>query len=250
MPRHFFVPPEQISGDRLLLTGSEARHAITVLRLRTGDRCEAFDGEGTVYSVQVKEATSGRLVGTIVASRQAPLKSPLYTHLLQVVPRSSSMEWLVRKACELGIDCITPLTSERSRAKHPEGLLGRAARWRRVAVSAAKQCGRAQVAEIADPQALIPCLEGLAIPTGATLLVLNPGELRPTSRTTLESSEGPAPSAAILLVGPEGGLTEAELECAGRMGFQTLTLGQRILRSETAGLAGLVLVQHYWGDLA
>lgn len=244
IPR-FFCPP-QLHAQRVVgLPEAAAHHALRVLRLHAGDPVVLFDGEGGEYAGRLVEA--GRAVRVeLGAWRDIERESPLRITLAQALPAGDKMDWIVQKAVELGAARIVPLAAARSVVRLAgERAARRVEHWRQVAVSACEQCGRNRVPEVLPVLDLRRWLAGLAQEQGETdglRLLLSPGAGR---RLGEASPQG----GVVLLIGPEGGLTDDEAAAAAACGFRAASLGPRILRTETAGLAALAALAALHGDL-
>ena len=237
--RRVHLPPERIGATRAGLTG-EARHYLRdVLRLSPGDAVELFDGQGAAWEAVVEPGFESLAVG---ARREALAAGPVLS-LLFALSKGDKGELVVQKATELGVARLGPWAAERSVLKLDAGKgRERAERWRRIAAEAARQCGRADVPEVAEPAELAAALA--AVPVGHRLVVLHgPGGL-PLEALGLAGAPGVA-----LVVGPEGGLTEGELAACEAAGAVRGALGPRTLRAETAAIAGLAVLQAVAGDL-
>jgi 16S rRNA (uracil1498-N3)-methyltransferase len=223
------------------IDGPAANHIARVLRLEAGDAITAFDGRGGEYEARIDAIRKDRVFLSVGAHRAIERESPLPITLAQGISRGERMDLVVQKATELGVRRIVPLLTERSvvrlDAKQSEA---KRRHWRAIVVAACEQCGRNTLPEVALPQRL----EALLGASDAALqrLVLSPlGERRLSEL----SCDGPL----LILIGPEGGLSDAELTVARNAGFRAIRLGPRILRTETAALAALAAMQHQWGDL-
>jgi 16S rRNA (uracil1498-N3)-methyltransferase len=237
--RRVHLPPELIGATRAGLTG-EARHYLRdVLRLSAGDAVELFDGQGAAWEAVVEPGFESLAVG---ARREALAAGPVLS-LLFALSKGDKGELVVQKATELGVARLCPWSAERSVLKLDAGKgRERAERWRRIAGEAARQCGRADVPEVAEPARLAAALA--AVPAGHRLVVLHgPGGL-PLEALGLAGAPGVA-----LVVGPEGGWTEGELAACQAAGAVRGALGPRTLRAETAAIAGLAVLQAVAGDL-
>ncbi len=236
------VPAPLAEGAELELPPAAARHVLQVLRLRPGARLRVFDGSGREHEAELVAAGRGAARARLGAP-VAPLpESPLAVTLIQGVCRGERMDLVVQKAVELGAVRILPVLTARS-VPRLDGARAerRQAHWQAVAAAAAEQCGRAVVPEVAPPRPLAAALADATLP--AARYLLDPA-----------AAEGPralAPpgAAAALLVGPEGGLADGERAAAAAAGFRGLRLGPRVLRTETAGLAALAVLQALHGDL-
>jgi len=249
------------SGRKLALPAQAAQHVIKVLRLRSGAEMTIFDGQGGEYRARLELA--GRGEAWVELHEHLPLEreSPLQITLLQGLARGERMDWVMQKATELGVQRIVPVSTARSVVQlDADRGDKRSAHWRAVAAAACEQCGRNRLPTIDPPLKLAAALQ--AVTTPALRLVLNP-ESTVTLGAALASHAAVAPYAALtshaavaanqpiaLLVGPEGGLDDDELELAVRSGFRGVRLGPRILRTETAGIAALAALQCLAGDLA
>jgi 16S rRNA (uracil1498-N3)-methyltransferase len=243
--RRFTIAPERIDGGRVAFDRDETRHLARVLRLRPGDVVVAGDGRGHDYTVRI-ESLGGLASGTVLATTDSGVESPLAVTLVQGIPKGDRMEAIVRDATQLGVRRIVPAVTERTVVRRAaDAWDDRVRRWQRVAREAAKQCGRAVVPDVAAPCELATALRD---PSAAALrLCLWEGDAPPLS-TALDAMTGAAASAAVL-IGPEGGLTAQEVETARAAGFTAVRLGPRILRTETAGPVMVAILQSRFGDL-
>ncbi|GLR64876.1 ribosomal RNA small subunit methyltransferase E [Marinospirillum insulare] len=220
------------------LEGQVVRHMIQVLRMQPGEQLHLFDGLHC-YLAELLEGNKNRALLALLAPVESVAPSPLNTHLGQAISKGDKMEWIVQKATELGVTEITPLYTQlgdvRLKGEREQKKLQQ---WQQIAISACEQSGRNDLPIIHSPQLLT---NWLAERQEAMKLLLHPygqtGELAVNEVTSV-----------ALLIGPEGGLTDAEADLARQQGFTGLRLGPRILRTETAPLAALSLVQHWWGD--
>lgn len=225
-----------------VLEGQPAEHLVRVLRQEVGAQVVLFNGDGHDYAATIT-AVERRQVQLQVAARHLPgNESPLRLTLAQGIARGEKMDLIIQKACELGVAEIVPLHTERSEVKLDEKRSAkRLEHWQAVAISAAEQSGRAVVPVIHPARPLATWLGSLPA-EGPLRLSLSPG-----GEQRLRQLQLPA-SGAILMVGPEGGLGERDLEALDGKGFQRLQLGPRILRTETAGLAAAAALQAVHGD--
>jgi 16S rRNA (uracil1498-N3)-methyltransferase len=242
VPR-FFAPLEiapDAVGGLIELPEAAAHHAMRVLRLAVGDPLTLFTGAGGEYSATLATADRRGATARIDAFDPVERESPLAVTLAQGVAANDAMDYAIRKAVELGVTAIQPLVTERS-APLPAGDRGdkRLAHWRQIVIAACEQCGRNRVPVVAPARSVG---EWLAAWSGPGVV------LAPAGATSLPAVAVPAGPLA-LLVGPEGGWTARELAAATACGFTKLRLGPRILRTETAGVAALAVMQGAWGDL-
>ncbi|MDW2980544.1 16S rRNA (uracil(1498)-N(3))-methyltransferase [Rhodanobacter sp. KK11] len=233
--------PLAVSAE-LNLPAQAAEHVARVLRMSPGDPLVLFSGDGYDYAAVIL-ALGKREVTVRIESRQAVRnESPLALTLAQGVARGEKMDLIVQKATELGVVRVVPLLTERSEVKLDAARAEkRLAHWRAVAASACEQSGRARLPEIVPALPLAAWLGGLA-DDGALRLALLPEAGRAARELEFMSAGG------LLVVGPEGGLGERDVDALTAAGFEGLRLGPRILRTETAGLAALAALQALHGD--
>jgi 16S rRNA (uracil1498-N3)-methyltransferase len=223
----------------ITLDPDETHHAIRVLRLRPGDPISVFDGKGREWdAVLLSSSRSGATIRT-EAERRGRVDPVLPVTLFQAICRPERMEWLIQKGTEVGLTEIRPFVALRSEVDAPSEE--RLRRYRRVALEAAKQCGRRIVPVVAEPVRTLPPPPP---ETRGLLLSLGPG-----ARPLAERVVGPAPGAAWIAVGPEGGFEPKEAETLEASGWISTDLGPRTLRTETAGVIAAALVLHAWDDL-
>lgn len=237
-----FVDAPVTVGEPVPLDDRAARHAIRVLRLRPGDELILFNGRGGEYEARLTSAKRDAPTATPERFIDRDTESPLPVTLIQGISRGDRMDYTIQKAVELGVRSIRPVFTKRTVVK----LAGtrkekRVAHWRGVAVAACEQSGRTRPPEILPPTDLERALGAAGENTRRILL-------DPAGERSLPSL-GPPDGGLWLLAGPEGGLAEAERRLAGDYGFRGITLGPRILRTETAAVACLALIQGLWGDL-
>ena len=246
--RRFFLPPGSLSGDAVSIEGPRAHRLAKVLRLRAGDEITLFDGGGTDVVVRLDAVRDRAIVATVVDRLPGPAESPSAVHLYQSITKGERFEWLVEKATEIGVARIVPLVTDRAVVK-TAGEGNRVDRWRGIAVEAAEQCGRSVVPVVEAP---VSFDEALATAPGIILLPYESADhLAPNVATVLHEriDDLYAAAAVSILIGPEGGYDPAEVERATAAGAVVVTLGQRVLRSETAGLVAATLVMQACGEL-
>ena len=237
--RRIHLPPERIEGGRARLT-PEARHYLgEVLRLRPGAEVEVFDGLGGRYPGRLEDGLESVALG---AREEGPERAAEIT-LLFALAKGEKMDLVVQKATELGVARLVPFAAERSVVRL-EGAKGeeRARRWSRIAEEAARQCGRADVPRVTPPLPLADALA--ALPRRTAAFVFHPGG----PPIAVVAAAGARAFAAV--IGPEGGLTEAEVEVCRRAGATPASLGPRVLRAETAAIVAVALLQARFGDLS
>jgi 16S rRNA (uracil1498-N3)-methyltransferase len=227
-------------GAQFPLPQDAANHVGRALRLRPGDALVVFDGRGGEYEAVIQRIDRDRVEVKTGAYHAEDREAPLGIGLVQGLPEADKMDWILQKSVELGVSWVQPVVCERSVVRlSGERAARREAHWQRVVVAACEQCGRNRL------PALRPTLafrDWAAQPSQAARWMLAPG-----AGESLAAR--PAPAGPVeLLVGPEGGLSERELDIAATIGFAALALGPRVLRAETAPLAALAAMQALWGD--
>lgn len=231
------------TGASIVLAAEQAHYVGRVLRLRVGDELTLFNGQGGEYSAVATEMSRQGVTVRIGKQNARDAESPLAIDLIQGIARGDRMDIVVQKATELGVRRISPVIAEFTVMRLDSGKAEkRAAHWARIAASACEQCGRNVPPIIDIPQAFRDRLAN-AESNGTTRLVLRPGAER-----TLNSSTASV-NRLELLIGPEGGLSDAEYEQAAAAGFVACSLGPRVLRTETAAVAAIAVLQSKWGDL-
>lgn len=227
-------------GAEIALPETAARHAVTVLRLQAGDTLSLFNGEGGEYRATLVAVSKREARVRVIEFLATERESPVDITLALGISAGERMDYSLQKATELGVSAIAPLATERSVVKLAGERAGkRLQHWQHVVIAACEQCGRNHVPAVAPVQKLFDYLA--AIDRNQRLLMLSPDADTPLKRVA------PA-AAAVLLIGPEGGLAPAEYQAARASGFEPVRLGPRILRTETAPVAALAVLQALWGD--
>ena len=240
MPR-FYCPPPIPSGS-FDLPPDAAHHATRVLRLRVGDTVEIFDGIGNEYRGLVADLSGKRTTIGNITAIGINRESPLHTLLAQALVSSEKMDWIIQKSTELGVTEIQPLATERSVARlSAERTAKRLEHWQQVAISACEQCGRNTQPLIHAPLDIMAWLQQPSQDDDTKFILL------PQGATSLHGQAKPH-GAVSILIGAEGGFTEAESDAALHCGFIPIKMGARVLRTETAAIAGLAVLQMLWGD--
>jgi 16S rRNA (uracil1498-N3)-methyltransferase len=236
-------------GTRITLEDSAAAHVTRVLRLRAGEALTLFNGRGGEYAASIAQSSARQVTVTVGEHRAIERESPLAITLAQGVSRGERMDLVVQKATELGVTQLAPLMLERSVVRlDAQQALRRLNHWHAIAVAACEQSGRNRLPEVLSPATLREFLESsgsasAAAPAGTRRLLLSPAAER-----RLEDLDAPV-GAVSVLIGPEGGLTENEQQAAHAAGFTAVRLGPRVLRTETAAIVALTLLQRQFGDL-
>jgi len=236
----FYCPELQTDAESFSLPAAAHRHAVQVLRLKKGDRLRLFNGLGLEYDAELIDVTKRESRVSLGTPLSIENESPLNITLLQGISRGERMDYALQKAVELGVDRVIPIMTERCNVQLSGGRSDkRLAHWQGVMVSACEQSGRSILPELTSIQTLE---EALLDSPASCKLVLDP--LANIGFTAIEKTED-----ITLLIGPEGGLSEQEIIQANNSGFQSVRFGPRILRTETATVAALSVVQTLWGDL-
>jgi 16S rRNA (uracil1498-N3)-methyltransferase len=244
--RRFFVRPEDIREPELRLRGDEANHLARVLRLGPGAQVMAFNGHGREYVTMVERFETDGVVCRILRQTEVQPTPTVTITLGQGLPKADKFAWVIQKTTELGVSAIVPLITERVIPQLSQRHVAtKVDRWKKLAREACKQSGRVTVPRLCPPTSL-EAFYG-SCQSSELKLILWEGEDRRSLRTVLAVSE-PVASVAIV-VGPEGGLTPQEVAHGEAYGFLAVGLGKRILRTETAGLIAVAVLQYHFGDL-
>lgn len=234
------------SGQSLILEEDPSRHIAKVLRMQAGRELVLFNGEGGEYRATIAEVGKKRVTVNLGEHSTVERESPLQIDLAIGISRGERFDWVLQKATELGVTRILPLLTERTEVKlNGDRLQKKLHHWRQIAVSACEQCQRNRLPQIAEPLRLTGWLAAQEEGDGRA----NPLKLVLHHRSNQGLNEYQPPQAVTLLIGPEGGLSDEEIQLALNSGFQALTLGPRVFRTETAPVVGLSLIQYLWGDL-
>jgi 16S rRNA (uracil1498-N3)-methyltransferase len=241
VPR-FFIPPSAIRGKSFTLSGSEAHHALNVLRKKTGDEIELFDGKDAAFIGKIESISAQEIRGSILEDRPAkPL--PVQIALYQGLARGPKWEWLLEKACEVGVARIVPVFTQRSLIKLDAAQASeKVKRWSRIALAASKQCGRTDLMTVDLPIPLSTALSKL----DKSALSLIPWE-KESGKSIQQACQGYNGHMVNIFIGPEGGWDAAEIEQARRSGAIPVRLGPTLLRTETAGIVAPLLVLREFG---
>lgn len=230
------------TGDRCQLSGGAAHHVAKVLRMQAGQSLILFNGRGGYYDAIIEAAGKHGVTVTVGGHHAEERESPLRITLVQGISRGQRMDYTLQKAVELGVQHIVPLWCEHSSVRlDPEQREKRHAHWSGIIINACEQCGRNRLPELSPPLALD---QWTAVDTNPLKLILHPGNTR-----RLGQLGDSVPEAITLLAGPEGGFSQTEIIHAEQQGYQSISLGPRILRTETAALVAIAACQVLWGDI-
>lgn len=220
-------------------------HATKVLRLKVGDQFALFNGDGYDYVAKVIELSKHKTSVEIVDRYEVNHESPLKITLAQGLAAGDKMDWIIQKAVELGIQSIQPLLTERSIVKlDRERADKKLEHWRTVAISACEQTGRSIIPDILSPIHLVQWLSNQNQTANSLKLILTPAKAQNINH--LEKPSSPV----VFMVGPEGGFSEKEMNLALSSSFVPVNFGKRVLRTETASVVALSIMQNLWGDFA
>jgi 16S rRNA (uracil1498-N3)-methyltransferase len=240
----FFVPSAKLAGSIARLDGAEHHH-LRVARLRPGDTIGLFDEEGNRVRAEI-EAVNGEATRLRILQRERPEDVPLSLTLVQSLLKSKTMDDVVEQAAEWGLGAVVPVSSERTIVKVEGREDRKVERWRQIARSAAEQCKSGRVPRVDPPR---PLAALLADPPPGRRIVLSEHGGRPL-KDILAGAPSPAAGeidAWVLLVGPEGGWSEREIEAIVRAGFEAASLGPHILRAGTAAIGAAAIIIHQRG---
>jgi 16S rRNA (uracil1498-N3)-methyltransferase len=246
-----FLAPEQLTSDEIVITGDNARHLAVVLRFEAGDSFEVLDGEGYKYRCAVKKTHKKEIVAEIINKEPCSVESPVAVTLGQGIARGEKMDLIIQKSIELGVQKIIPVMTERSQVRNTKKL----DRWKKIASSAAEQSGRDRVPEILAPETLndflvtppaLPLSKGRK-QDGVLKLIFYESYNEQNLKTILKAEKNI--KHILLLIGPEGGFSDEEITCAIENGFIEVSLGPRILRTETAPITAISIIQYELGDM-
>ncbi|MGV6806848.1 MAG: 16S rRNA (uracil(1498)-N(3))-methyltransferase [bacterium] len=228
-------------NSEMSLDQAATRHLINVLRLPNGAALTVFNGHGGEYSATLSGVDGKRAHIRIEAFDPVDRESPLSVHLGIGISRGERMDWVIQKATELGVSRITPLFTERTEVKlKPDREDKKLSHWRQISISACEQCGRNRIPVIDPPQKLA---NWLSVEADLKLV------LHHRSEKSISELQPLKPTSVCLLIGSEGGLSADEIAAATDSDFMPLTLGPRIMRTETAPLATISILQSIWGDM-
>jgi 16S rRNA (uracil1498-N3)-methyltransferase len=245
--RHFYIDPVAATKQPVTIESTEAHHIKNVLRLKPGDHLKLFDGTGYEYQAVISSIGTDKVEVEIQHKLQSDASAGARIMVAQAFLKEKKMDDLVRKLSELGIAGWIPFFSQRSIARPgKDRLAGRVQRWKRIATEALKQCRRKSMLEISDALTFDEVLE---LSKSCDLkFVFWENETASLGRDMATKPGSPLKSIMVML-GPEGGFAEREIEMARQSGFVTAGLGPRILRAETATLAASTLIQYLFGDM-
>ncbi len=237
-----FCPGPLDEGLETALPAAGAYHVARVLRMREGAPLVVFDGAGGEYRAEIARIDGSAVIVRLSERTSGTAESPLKITLVQGISRGERMDWTLQKATELGVNAIAPVLTARSVVRLDEKQAAKKQdHWRGIVIGACEQCGRTHVPAVGTPKTLRNYLS--SVKKEGSRLVLSPSA--PGSLAGLAS----VPAKLELLIGPEGGLDDDEIGAARNAGFTPVRLGPRVLRTETAAVVALSVLQALWGDL-
>ncbi len=242
MPR-FFVDKNQITDTAAYIEGEDVKHILRVLRLREGDMITVCDKCKMDYECRISDISSDRVCAEIVSSGENRAESDIHLTLYQGMPKSDKMDYIVQKCVELGVSEIVPVITKRA-VSRPNDADKKVSRWQKIAEEAAKQCGRGIIPKIGK---MLGFDEALSEMCGEEILAVMPYECEVENKLRTVLCEAKKKNISIF-IGPEGGFDDMEAAVARNRGVKTVTLGPRIMRTETAPLAVCAAVMYELGD--
>lgn len=251
IPRIYDANMPQEVGAEFTLDAFGANHISKVLRLKAGDKIFVFDGRGHEFEAELTESGK-KTIAKLTNECERSVESPVQVELLQVISRGDRMDFTIQKAVELGISKIIPLTSSRCGVKlDGDRAQKKIESYQRIAISACEQCGRNFVPEVTSITTLANFIKEHSATSDTQSLCDEHGFINLTldPRAQRKITDLPSTGKYRILIGPEGGFSDDEVELANQAGFTGVTLGPRILRTETAALVTLSILGSHFGDL-
>jgi 16S rRNA (uracil1498-N3)-methyltransferase len=244
----FFVAEENLHGKEIVFTGRQAHQIRNVLRIKSGDHVTVLDNTGCEYTVILTKVGRQDVVGEVVSRQQARAEPHTQITLYQSLLARDKFEWVLQKCTEVGVTSFVPIVTERSIVRQPDAITSRKlSRWRDIIAEAAEQSGRGRIPQLDAPVTFVDavcrledfdrCLIGTLGTTGSSV------------RDILRTDDA-EPAAVALFIGPEGGFTDKEVQLAETNGIKPVSLGSRILRTETAAVVASAVILYELGDLA
>jgi len=252
-----FLPPDKLTSDKVVIDDENARYLSTVLRTKPGEIITILDGSGQRYIGKILQIQKKEVIVEQIKKESCHAESPVAITLVQGLPKSGKMDLIVQKSTELGVGKIVPLITERSQVRHTHKV----ERWRKIALSASQQSGRSKVPVITDPENLEDYLSNQISPLAKGYIENIKGiKLAPVAHIIFSEEYGQRNLKQTLtalkdvreislLIGPEGGFSGKEVAAAVKHGFLEASLGPRILRTETAPITAIGIIQYELGDI-
>jgi len=259
-----FLPSEELTSRQIIIRGKDARYLSSVLRVKPGELITIFDGQGNRHICNISEVHKKEVLVEKIKKEIYTAESPISIMLAQGLPKGDKMDFIIQKSTELGVKKIIPLVTERSHVRYT----AKGKRWRKIAVSASQQSGREKVPDVDEPVNFKEFLNPPSPPFSPSISPLSKGgiegglkgiiffeeeknqNLKKVLKDFVETTRYRKGIMTItLLIGPEGGFSSTEAEMAIKKGFIAASLGPRILRTETAALAAISIIQYELGDI-
>ena len=245
MNRFYHSKPLSIN-QIVILDDFSGHHAIKVLRIKLNDELVLFNGDGFDYQGRVTGISKKEIEITILTSINKNHESPLKISLIQSLSSNEKMDWVIQKATELGVSEIQPIFSERSIIKiNQDRIKKKLLHWKQVSISACEQCYRTQIPPVHHPLSFTNYLNNTRFEDKALKLILSP-----SAKENIKILPSKKPDKVYILIGPEGGFDQHEIKLANSLNFEAINLGPRVLRTETAPLSILSILQYKYGDFA
>ena len=242
----FFIPTAQIEGNRVYLYGKDQHHLVKVLRKRIGDEFSVLNGKGEEFTARIVAMEEDRVTAEIVSASTKPAEPRVRITLAQSLPKADKFELIIQKNTEIGVSSFQPLITERSTIKLDRNTEAKKReRWQKIIQEAAEQSGRKMIPRLEPVKSWEDILADLG--TGLAIIPWE-GERQTSLKQVLEGRE--LPETVTILIGPEGGFSLYEVDRARAAGAIPVTLGPRILRTETAGLVVSTVIFYHYGDLS
>ena len=246
----FFINKNQLKENKIRITGELLKHLRDSLRIKKGEMIFCVDEEGTKYAVLATYTGQDLFVGEIIETTGKQKESAISIHLVQAVPKGPKLDFIIQKTTELGINAITPVISDRSVVRiEKDRAEEKLRRWKKIAIEAAQQSNRLDVPDMALPISFHDYMASFK--KGDLNLLLYEGEKKTGIKEVLKAAQEAKSEikTIILLIGPEGGFSHEEVEMAVEAGFTPVSLGSRILRTETATIVALSILQYEFGQM-
>ena len=242
-----FYHSKQLSLNQVVILNEfSGHHAIKVMRVKLNDELILFNGDGCDYYGKVTNIKKKELEVKISNIKELNQESPLKITLIQSLSSNEKMDWILQKSTELGVQKIQPVYNERSKVKINEDRINKKLiHWHQVVISACEQCYRSKIPQIKKPENFKHYLENNNFNSGSLKLILSPH-----SENTIKTLPKKEPKEIYVLIGPEGGFSSNEIKLANKFNFKTIKLGSRILRTETAPVSIVSILQYIYGDFA
>lgn len=237
--QRIFLPIININNNQIAVTGDKARYLASVLRCKEGDALVIFDGAGNCFKTKISKADKKEVIADVLEKFPCNPESPVNITLVQSLLKGEKMDLVIQKTTELGVREIVPVVTERSQLRETRKVI----RWQKIAEEASRQSGRTVIPVVHEPVSFQDIFTGNVL---QGFIFYEEGGVRLSDAVSSFISH---PSSLFIVIGPEGGFTKEEIELAKEKGLVAASLGQRILRAETAAIAAVTLAQYALGDM-